>query len=57
VLLSAYGLCVLSQQDRDAFGDQVPAAQPGVIERHLVVEVQQSALINGAHQDLQQFLL
>src|SRR4051812_3687003 len=52
VLRVAHGLGLVDEHDRDVVADRVAPLQPGVVERLLVGEVEQRALVLGTGQDL-----
>jgi hypothetical protein len=54
VFLAADSLGAVGQHDRDVPGDGVTSPQSRVVQRPLVLEVEQAALVDWADQDLEQ---
>jgi hypothetical protein len=57
VLLVGHRDGLAGQHQRDAALDPVQAAQPRVVEHRVVGEVEQAALVDGAHEDVEKCVL
>jgi len=57
VLLVRHRHRLPGQHQRDAVLDPVQAAQPRVVQHRVVGEVEQAALVDGTHQDVEQGVL
>jgi hypothetical protein len=57
VFFFGYRHGLLGQHQRYAVLDPVQPVQPGVVEQLVVGEVQQTALVDGTHQDVEQRVL
>jgi hypothetical protein len=57
VLLFGHRYGLPGQHQRDIVLDPVQAAQPRVVQHRVVGEVEQTAFVDGAHEDVEQCVL